>query len=188
MCGPTLPMNYERECKCIRRPSPTPGNTEALSGRSPWSFIRRFIARVLGAFHTNPLTGTNFGAYDSEATACRMSASVQSPVELPSVDARSSAPPTRGKHRGPRWSPPLAPLQTRASIRTRAHELSNVDHGYLHKSGCSRGFIRGNLLPEGDGKERHKRELLTRSVRPYTKCTISPCSVTKNKKKREKEN
>lgn len=68
------------------------GNSKALFGRSPWSFIRRFIARVLGAFHTNPLTGTNFGAYDSEATACRMSAFVQSPIELPSVDARSSAP------------------------------------------------------------------------------------------------
>ncbi|EGI62133.1 hypothetical protein G5I_09538 [Acromyrmex echinatior] len=66
------------------------GNSEALFGRSPWGFIRRFIARVLGAFHINPLTGTNFGAYDSEATACRMSASVQSPVELP-VDARLSA-------------------------------------------------------------------------------------------------
>lgn len=59
------------------------GNSEALFGRSPWSFIRRFIARVLGASHTNPLTDTNFGAYDSEATVCRMSAPVQSSVELP---------------------------------------------------------------------------------------------------------
>lgn len=72
------------------------GNFEALFGRSPWSFIRRFIARVLGAFRTNPLTSTNFGAYDSEATACHMNASVQSPVELQSVDARSSAPPICG--------------------------------------------------------------------------------------------
>jgi len=88
MCDPTLPMNYERECKCIH-PSPSPAILKH-SSVGPWGFIRRFIARVLGAFHTNPLTGTNFGAYDSEATACRMSASVQSPVELP-VDARLSA-------------------------------------------------------------------------------------------------
>lgn len=41
---------------------------------------------------------------------------------------------------------------------------------------------RGNLLPEGERKERRERELLTKSVRPYTKCTISPRSVTEEEK------
>jgi len=46
-------------------------------------------------------------------------------------------------------------------------------------------FIRGNLLPAGEEKERHEKELLTRSVRPYTKCTISPCSVIKKGRKND---
>jgi len=71
---------------------------------------------------------------------------------------------------------------------TWAYELERsswaTDHGYLHKSGCSWCFIRRNLLPAGDEKERHEKELLTRSVRPYIKCTISPCTVTKKKERK----
>jgi len=46
----------------------------------PWSFIRRFIAHVLGAPHTNPLTGTNFGAYDSEASCMPYECTFNLPV------------------------------------------------------------------------------------------------------------
>lgn len=57
-----------------------------------------YCARPRSVSHTNPLTGTNFGAYDSAGrphTVAR--AHVQSPVELPPVDARSSARYGRGR-------------------------------------------------------------------------------------------
>lgn len=87
---PTIPKNYKRECKCIvlrLRPA-----ISKYFGRSPWSFIRRFIARVLGAFHTNPLTGTRISEHMiPKRLHIAVWADVQSPVVLSLVDAWSSA-------------------------------------------------------------------------------------------------
>lgn len=80
--------------------------------------------------------------------------------------------------------PLLTPLQTPREYTNSSARAEQRTTGIYIRVPATTLYPREPVTCEG--KERHERELLTRSVRPYTKCTISPCSVSSYQKIKEK--